>query len=352
MTTQQEIQKESSLTAPSDRDLENRWRPEQEKPVLTNEETKSAMAELNNTSFISKFPQVDRTYADPAIPMQNITLFSFIPAKGATSNSAGIFGFGKFRGAFSTAEEADQRAEFLIRNVDSYHKIFHAYAGRPFPITVNSNFSAETSEIDIRKEMTKSISNSVKEHKSNEERTVQEIRNREENLLEESRADPEDVDPYDEYITLKVKKAQLSWTYLEHIKKIEEIKDIIIKTRKHLAELDTKNSEFQDKYYDKYMKARKESGFEDKQTAEDNFMKFLVEDANLPGIDCVFNLTPEEVDENIKEHTQLLSPVQQGEKQEERPVFDPGPPHPRSPCLAAPGTPRSAARERGGCQMD
>ena len=38
-----EWEKESSLTSPSDRDLENKWRPEQEVPPLTNEETKEAM---------------------------------------------------------------------------------------------------------------------------------------------------------------------------------------------------------------------------------------------------------------------------------------------------------------------
>ena len=37
-------------------------------------------------------------------------------------------------------------------------------------------------------------------------------------------------DPYEEYITARVKQAQLIWTYKEHQKKMAEIKELIIKT--------------------------------------------------------------------------------------------------------------------------
>ena len=181
-----EWEKENSLTSPSDRDLDNKWRPDQGKPVLTNEETEQAMKVLNNTDFIKKFPSVDRTYADPAIPMQNIALISFTPAKGATPNESGVFGFAKIRGTYATEVEAEQRAEFLIRNVDSYHQLYHLYVGRPFPITFSSKYSAEMTEIDIRKETTKSISENIKEEKNKEQKTIKEIKEREQALLEES----------------------------------------------------------------------------------------------------------------------------------------------------------------------
>lgn len=282
-----EWEKENSLTAPEDRDRENRWRPEQGAPQLTNEEVNSALKELNNNSFTAKFPRVDRTYADPPPPLQSIGLLSFVPAKGAKPNKSGVYGFAKLRGNYATEQEADQRAEFLIRNVDSYHQIYHTYVGRPFPMTASSNYSAETNEIDIRKEMTESISNDVKQKKQDELKTVQEIKKREEELLADTKK--EEVDPYDEYITLRVKKAQLSWTYLEHVNKIKEIKDIIMRTRKEIEKLEEDNSEYKEKYYEKYMTARKESGFKDTpEEMEANFLKFLVEDAQLPGIDETF----------------------------------------------------------------
>jgi hypothetical protein len=272
--------KESSLTAPNDRNRENRWKPDQSLPPLTNKEAEHAVAELNNKIFVDKFPRVDKTYSDPALPMQLYGLISFIPAKGATPNENGVYGFAKLRGNFGTEIEANQRAEFLIRNYDSYHQIYHTYVGRPFPITVSSKYSAETSEVDIRKETSKTISQNVKDKKEEEEKTMREIKDREEKLLEESRRD--EIDPYEEYITLRVKLAQLSWTYLEHEKKMKEIKEIIIKTRKDVKIMDAENPTFIDSYFEKYMKARKEAGLdESKQDVEQNFVKYMVEDAPL-----------------------------------------------------------------------
>ena len=284
--THPEWEKEHSLTAPADRDREKKWRPEQGASGLTEEEVAAAVDTLDNTDFISKFPRVDRTYADPPIPMQAVGLISFTPAKGATPNQNGVFGFAKLRGNYASQLEAQQRAEAIIRTIDSYHQIYHTYVGRPFPVTASSKYSAQTDEIDIRKEMASSVSSSIKSKKAKEKTDMDEIKKREEALLKESRKDLEDVDPYEEYITLRVKKAQLSWTYLEHIKKMAEVKEVIITTRSRLEEMEKEDPEFQEKYYDKYVKAREEVGLNmDSNEAGQNFMKFLVEDAVLPGID-------------------------------------------------------------------
>uniref|UniRef100_A0A6C0E1S7 Uncharacterized protein n=1 Tax=viral metagenome TaxID=1070528 RepID=A0A6C0E1S7_9ZZZZ len=274
------MSKESSLTAPEDRDKENRWRPEQSQPPLSNEETVEAMKELNITSFVDKFPKVDRTFADPPVNMQNYGLFSFIPAKGSSPNENGVYGYAKIRGSYQSELEASQRAEYLIRNVDSYHKIYHTYVGRPFPLTESSSYSADVSEVDIKKDMSKNISHSIKDKKEDELKEIREIQQREKNLIEESKR--EEVDPYDEYITQRVKKAQLVFTYLEHQKKMAEVKEIIIKTRKVIAEMDETHPTFNESYYEKYMQARKDAGItEDIKEAQDNFIKFLVEDVDL-----------------------------------------------------------------------
>lgn len=286
--------KESSLTTPEDRDLNNKWKPEQGAPVLNNDEMIQAVKELNVTSYIEKFPRVDRTYQDPSIPLQTIGLFSFIPAKGAVPNSKGIYGFAKLRGNYGSDIEASQRAEYIIRNVDSYHKIYHTYVGRPFPITDSSNFSAELSEVDIRKETTESISKSIKDKKEEETKTVREMREREEQMLSESKKnrelenedEPISEDPFEEYITLSVKKAQVTWTFLEHIKKLHEIRDIIIKTREKIKTMDVVNPEFRDKYFERYMNARKHAGLDNVvRDTQDNFIKFMVEDVEIPTID-------------------------------------------------------------------
>ena len=288
-----EWQKENSLTTPEERDLENRWRPEQGAPALSEDEVNVAMSELNNTAYTEKFPRVDRTYADPPPPMQTIGLISFTPARGATPNENGVFGFAKLRGNYNTPQEADQRAEFLIRNVDSYHQIYHTYVGRPFPITASSKYSAETAEIDIRKEATQAISSNIKDKKAEEQKNVDDIKKREEALLAETKNIEENgVDPFDEYITLRVKKAQLLWTYQEHIKKLEEVRGLILKTRDTITEMDEKHVDFKDKYFDKYMKAREEAGIKDTQEElQSNFMAFLVEEKEVPGLDTEYHLS-------------------------------------------------------------
>lgn len=134
--------KESSLTTPDDRDLNNKWKPDLKTRILNEEEIEVAMTELNNTDFVNKFPKVDRTYADPVVNLQKYGLLSFVPAKGAKPNDNGVFGFAKLRGNFDSEMECNQRAEYLIRNVDSYHQIYHVYVGRPFPITSSSKYSA------------------------------------------------------------------------------------------------------------------------------------------------------------------------------------------------------------------
>ena len=157
---------ENSLTAPLDRNPDRSYQPNQGHPNLSDDEVVNAMASLNNRDFIKKFLSVERRYADPVDALQRIGLISFTPAKGATPDSQGVYGFAKLRGNYPTDNEANERAEFLIRNVDSYHQIYHAYVGRPFPITNSSDFSGERKEIDIRKSMVDSVSASIKSKKA------------------------------------------------------------------------------------------------------------------------------------------------------------------------------------------
>jgi hypothetical protein len=98
--------------------------------------------------------------------------------------------------------------------------------------------------------------------------------------LEESKQ--ETVDPYEEYITQRVKKAQLIFTYLEHEKKMKEIKEILIKTRALIETMDTDFPDFQKSYFEKYRKAREEAGIkENEEDTQSNFIKYMIEDVDL-----------------------------------------------------------------------
>ena len=83
-----------------------------------------------------------------------------------------------------------------------------------------------------------------------------------------------------------MKKAQLSWTFLEHLKKMDEVRGIILSTREKINKMDQDFPEFKDKYLQKYMDARKKAGLDETiRDTQDNFMKFMIQDAKIPTID-------------------------------------------------------------------
>ena len=281
------MSRESTLTSPSDRNKEVKFQLQTSAPPLTDEQTKEAMLALNNDSFVKNYPEVERRLADPPVDLQMIGLISFVPAKGATPNSDGIYGFAKLRGNFATNEEASARAEHLIRNVDSYHQIYHTYVGRPFPLTTGSDFSKEVNRIDIRKAAVESIAEDVRKKREKEQKDIEEIQQRQQELLEDVKKPQED--PMDRYTTLKVKKAQLTWTYAETEKKLQQMATLIAKARKEIEDLDRQDPSFSQTYHDKYMDARKKSGLSvDTQQTEQTFMRYLVEDFHIPSVEAEY----------------------------------------------------------------
>jgi hypothetical protein len=153
--------------------------------------------------------------------------------------------------------------------------------------------------------MTKTISQDIKAKRTKEEKEMTDLRKREEEMMrhnkevQEHPENKEDVSSpelqLDEYITLRVKKAQLSWTYLETKKKQEEIVDILARTQKDLEEMEAKNPEHKEHYFKKYMAARENSGL-DTSEHQDNFVKFMVDDADIPEVsaeyDRLFGVAP------------------------------------------------------------
>ena len=258
-------------------------------PSLTNDEVVSAVAENSATDYIKKFPRIDRNFADPPIANQMIGLVSFIPAKGAKPNDKGIYGFAKLRGNYMTEDDANNRAEELIRDVDSANIIYHTYVGRPFPLTNSRKYAAETSEVDIRRDTTDAVSSKIKEQKSDDQKKAEEMKSRQQELMDDVSGNrPQEEIDLDEYITLNVKKAQLSWTYLEHLKKIREVRDLIMKTRVEISEADKVHTDFRDRFFEKYNSARGSSGLEtdlNEDQKQNGFLRYLVEDVTLPGID-------------------------------------------------------------------
>ena len=259
-----------SLLAPADREKYTPYAPKCVEP-LSADQVQAAMSVLNKDIT---FSQVDRYFADPPQMNQKIALVSFIPSSGATPDKDNIFGMMKVRGVYGTEEEANERAEFIIRNVDSYHDVYHAFVGRPFPVTNAEGYASSVKSIDIRKKTTELISEDILSRKRQEKMEVEDIQDREKKLLEESDRAKEGlpIDPFDEYITENVKRAQLVWTFHETKKKILQMKTTFQSSTERIQELDNDHPEFVESYRAKYMEARKASGIPDDN---DSFIKYL-----------------------------------------------------------------------------
>ena len=121
-------------------------------------------------------------------------------------------------------------------------------------------------------------SQDIKSKREKEEKDMKEIQEREKNLTSEIKRETED--PLEYYTMVQTKRANLIWTYKKTEEKMAEMRGLIIKARKEIAELDEKQPELRQQYFTHYMDARKQSGLDEGKLG-DNFIKFLAEDIEL-----------------------------------------------------------------------
>ena len=245
---------------------------------LTDEQVAIAKNELYSERLLELYPAINKYWADPLYQSQNYCLHSFAPTPGAKPDEDGVYGFMKIRGVFSTTEEAEQRAEWLIRNTDSMHSIRTSFVGKPIPLIANkSKYLLEVNEIDIKKKTIDSVSKDIKANKEEDRQEIKTMKEREVDLLAESKRNEEDIpmEPFEKYTQLKVKRAQLIWTYIETQKKMEQMKTSILSTIDEIREADETEPDYSSQYYEHYMKARKDAGIPDD---DDSFIKYLSED--------------------------------------------------------------------------
>ena len=279
-----------SLISPSDK--QNNIRSKNN--TFTDEEVEILQDKLNKDV---RDLQVDKYYADPNQFGQNIALVSFIPSSGSKPDKDNIYGMMKVRGIYGTEEEANERAEFLIRNVDSYHEIFHCKVGRPFPITDSNEFANTVKSIDIRKKTTELISEDILNKKRQEKEEMMGIEEREKNLLEESKKAQagEKMDIFDEYITMNIKRAQLLWTYKETQEKLKQMKESYLTSIERIKEIDIEHPEYKEQYKEKYMEARRQAGIPDEKNS---FVEYLALDIDTEWDGFTGNIETELVKEN------------------------------------------------------
>lgn len=182
-----------------------------------------------------------------------------------------IAGVGKIRGVFYTEQEAAEKAEEIIRFQDSANSIFTCRIGVPFPL-VPKGYAQEVEEVNLQEETENTIKLNVREKRKKEEREIQEIKRREEEL----RADVEKTQEErieDTYISQRVKLAQLRSQIEAHKQKLMECTAFEETCIKWLLKTKESNPEFEKCYIEKYMNARKQSNIPTDYTS--GLMKFL-----------------------------------------------------------------------------
>lgn len=244
-------------------------------------EDKQILKEVNNDKQI--VPKTIKSFIDPPIHLQYIALFSFIPAPGSKPREDGIYGIGKIRGVFPTMTEANKHAEYLVKHHDPLNTIYHVYCGRPFPITnVKDKFSKEVQEVQVEEinKMEKILNDDNENKKNEEDKIIKEIKAREEKLIKQSIDETLLDTQLDKYITLRVKYAQLIWTYKNSVNRLNnEVKPAINKTKIDITKMENEDNTYKENYLQKYLEARKTAHLDN--NTEDNFIKYMIEDIDI-----------------------------------------------------------------------
>lgn len=263
---------QNTLTAPADRDKEHLF--DFNTNPLTDEQVEIATEELVDKEHLKVYPAQERAFADPTIEEQEYCLVSFVPSVTAKPDKDGIYGMVKMRGTYNTLEKCDKRAEFLIREVDSVHKIYIAGVGKPFPITNMSTFSKDINKVKIQD----MLSQELQQEQTKEQKELEEMKEREKEILERNKKPQEELQPdiEEQYITNRVKKAQLTWTYINTMKKLKDMQANIVSCREKIMEMDDTNPGLKDSYMERYNAALKKVNLEQET---DSFIMYLENDA-------------------------------------------------------------------------
>lgn len=262
-------------------DMLSKTLTQENRPELSSEHTEQARNELLKSNLL--FPRSVKSINDPVIMGQEYGLISFTPAKDVQPNSNGIYGVLKLRGNFGTLEESQVHAEKLIRNHDSYNEIHTIRVGQCIPLSKKSELVEETATIDLNKEVETIVSNDVKEKRHKEKQEMKTIQEREQQLLKENKEILEGEykpEPMEQYIMLRVKKAQLMWTLIETRKRMDnEVIPAIRKTKKEIEAMNQEYPEFDKQYYQRYMDARQSVGIKEQDKLDySHFMQYLLDD--------------------------------------------------------------------------
>lgn len=264
------------------------------RPSLSPEEVKAAKKEL--IKDVKTFPRVNRRFEDPVKAGEpKFALFTYIDNPDTEMNSFlndiktslkpqhkqrleelqkrpnRVNGVAKIRGAYMTLQEAEARAEEIVRDIDSSNSVFTCIMGVPFPL-VSEGMAEEVTRVDLQQQTEQTISENVRRQRLNAQKEMEAIKMREEELMRNVEKDPDAVD-LDKYTVHRVKLAHLRYSIQQHTEKSAECVENEKKCVELLLEMKNKHPEFEEAFMEKYMAGRKAANIPEDQVS--GFMKYL-----------------------------------------------------------------------------
>jgi len=255
------------------------WKSSKSKP-LTDDELVHAFEDL----YVDKYIKADRKYIDPKVSGQKYALFSFNPTNGSKPDEDGIYGFIKVRGTFNRLEEAEEKSKELIQ-YQSANQIFVCDVGSPTPLqsrVLNKENVVEVDHPDRESDENLKYANLIKEQTTKEKHQIEEIKKKIEYLKEDVTKDPNEKEPLQIYLELNQKRATAAYMYTQHQEKLEETKNIVLRSRQQISDMDQEHPNLKEEYLEHYKKTCEECGID---KAEDNMAimikKYFGEDPDL-----------------------------------------------------------------------
>lgn len=229
-------------------------------PHLTDEQTDSALRDLFNAHFVNmeeqKYPKLMRSRMDPPLAQQNYCVFTFTPSIGAKPDNDGCYGALRIRGTFPSQQDAQEWSESLIRNHDSFHENMVGFVGRDFPLTADSKYCSVTKDIDVRMKLENVAKDHIKQQREQDKREMEEIQERQKQLLADTTEAKEmSFDDIEYYTSLRAKLAQVRILQEECEKKVKNCGKTIKKTKEEIDSLDERYPEYKKQYEEKYKNA-------------------------------------------------------------------------------------------------
>jgi hypothetical protein len=207
---------------------------------------------------------------------QEIALFTFLPAIGATPNEKGQLAWAKVSGPYRGVSASSAAASAMVE-ASPNSSILHVKLGSVFPLLLTpdgrptSGLPADMiDKIDMKKGSEASLNRQALLNMRAEQKTIGELEERTKQLAQEQ---SEKDDGPTMYAGLRSKEAQVAFQLMEIEKTIKHMCDVIKATRIEYTKITDDNPQDADGFEDRIYQRMKETGIDIEKSPITHFIR-------------------------------------------------------------------------------